>query len=139
MKIESPPGYKNTQAKEREPITLAGRTEKYREEHEDELKEITTWLKKFWLRILDDDISASVVKDFGSIGDGGERAANVTVTGAAMGDYAIASFSLDVSDMQLDAQVTAADTVTCTMYNNTGGAIDLASGTLYVRVFKRTS
>jgi hypothetical protein len=75
----------------------------------------------------------------GSIADGNEEAKEVTVTGAALGDYAVASFSLDVADLVLDAQVTAVDTVTCILANNTGGAIDLASGTVYVRVFKRTS
>jgi len=56
-----------------------------------------------------------------------------------LGDYAMASFSLDVSDLVLDAQVTASDTVTCVLANNTGGAVDLASGTLYVRVLRRTT
>ena len=54
-----------------------------------------------------------------------------------MGDFAIASFSRDVTDLVLNAQVTAADTVTCILANNTGGAIDLASGTVYVKVIKR--
>jgi len=73
--------------------------------------------------------------DPGSINDGAEEAKEVTVTGAALGDFALASFSLDVADLVLNAQVTAADTVTCVLANNTGGAIDLASGTVRVRVF----
>ena len=70
----------------------------------------------------------------GSIADGDEEAKEVTVTGAVLGDYATASFSLDVTDLILDAQVTAADTVTCILANNTGDAIDLGEGTIRVRV-----
>lgn len=72
-----------------------------------------------------------------SIADGDEEAKEVTVTGAALGDCAIASFSLDVSDLVLDAQVTGTNTVTCILANNTGGAIDLGSGTVRVKVLKQ--
>lgn len=83
------------------------------------------------------DLSGSDTWDPGSIADGDEEAKEVTVTGAALGDFAMASFNLDLSDLILDAQVTAANTVTCILANNTGGAIDLASGTIYVRVMKK--
>ena len=75
--------------------------------------------------------------DPGSIADGDEEAKEVTVTGAALGDFAVASFSLDVADLVLNAQVTGSNTVTCVLANNTGGAIDLASGTIYVKVIKK--
>jgi len=74
--------------------------------------------------------------DPSSIDDGNEEAKEVTVTGAALGDFVLVSFSLDVADLVLDAQVTAADTVTCILANNTGGAIDLGSGTVYVHVIQ---
>jgi hypothetical protein len=79
--------------------------------------------------------STSATWNPGSIASGSFEAKDVTVSGAALGDYAIASFSLDVQDLQLNAQVTAANTVTCTLYNLTGAALDLASGTLRVLVF----
>lgn len=69
-----------------------------------------------------------------SILDGDEVALEVTVPGATLGDFAFVSFSLDVADLQLTADVTAADTVTCLLSNNTGGAVDLGSGTVRVRV-----
>lgn len=97
------------------------------------------WLRDLWVAVMKDDISASDTWNPGSISDGDETATDVTVTGAEVGDYAVASFSNDVSDLILDAQVTAADTVTCVLSNNTGGAVDLASGTIYVRVFRRTT
>jgi len=82
------------------------------------------------------DLSGSATWDPGSIANGAEEAKEVTVTGAALGDFAIASFSKDVSDLVLDAQVTGSDTVTCVLANNTGGAVDLEEGTVSVKVFK---
>jgi len=72
--------------------------------------------------------------DPGSIADGDEEAKEVTVTGAALGDFVLVSFSLDVADLAIVGSVTAADTVTVLLLNNTGGAIDLAEGTVRVRV-----
>lgn len=75
--------------------------------------------------------------DPGSIAAGAEEVKEITVTGAALGDFVNVSFSLDVEDLTLTAQVTAADTVTVQLSNNTGGAIDLAEGTVYVKVTPR--
>jgi len=87
------------------------------------------------LRPVLNRLTGSDTWDPGSIADGAEEAKEVTVTGAALGDFARASFSLDVADLVLDAKVTAANTVTCVLANNTGGAIDLGSGTIKVEVF----
>lgn len=70
----------------------------------------------------------------GNILDGDETAVDVTVPGAQLGDFAFASFSVDVADLVLDANVVAADTVAVVLNNNTGGAVDLASGTVRVKV-----
>jgi len=86
-----------------------------------------------------DYIDASATWDPGSIADGDEEAKEVDVVGVVLGDFALASFSKDLADLILDAQITATDKVTCVLANNTGGAIDLASGTLYIRVIKLTS
>lgn len=62
----------------------------------------------------------------------------VTVTGAAVGDRARATFSLDLQLVRVDAYVSAANTVTVTLQNiNTGGAdVNLGSGTLTAFVEK---
>lgn len=83
-------------------------------------------------------LSGSKTWNAGSIADGDEEVTDITVTGAALGDFVLVSSSLDVVDLALVGQVTAADTVTVQLLNNTGGAIDLASGTVYVRVIPRT-
>jgi hypothetical protein len=76
--------------------------------------------------------------DPGSIAIGGSETTTVTATGAVLGDFAMASFSLDTQGLTLTATVTSANTVTAVLSNNTAGAVDLASGTIYVRVFPRT-
>lgn len=86
-----------------------------------------------------DFLSGSATWNPGSIDDGNEEAKEITVTGAALGDYVLCvSHSVDVADLQLTADVTAANTVTCVLSNSTGGAVDVASGTTRVIVMKRT-
>lgn len=81
--------------------------------------------------------AASITFNPANAADGaGETATTITVTGAVLGDFAIASFSLSLQGILLTAYVSAADTVTCRFQNETGGAIDLASGTLRVLVLK---
>ena len=58
---------------------------------------------------------------------------DVTCTGAAPGDYAEASFSLDLQGITMTAAVKSANIVTVRFQNGTGGTINLASGTLRVR------
>lgn len=65
-----------------------------------------------------------------SLADGAGATTTVTVTGAALGDFAVASFSLDLQGIMVTAYVSAADTVSVRFQNETGGTIDLASGTL---------
>jgi hypothetical protein len=81
-------------------------------------------------------LEASETWDAGSIGDGNEEEEDVTVVGAALGDKAEATLGVDTEDLDVTAAVTSEDTVTVTVANNTGGAIDLGSTTLTVYVYK---
>lgn len=102
-------------------------------------EQLDAWLSKFWQGVQDDHFDGSVAWNAGEIANGAEEAKEVTVTGAELGDQAVASLSIDIIDLVLDAQVTAANTVTCILANNTGGAVNLAAATLYARVFKRVT
>ena len=82
--------------------------------------------------------NGSVTWDASSIADGDEEVIDITVTGAVLGDFVLVSFSIDVIDLTLTAQVTADDTVTAQLSNNTGAGIDLGSGTVRARVLSRT-
>ena len=61
----------------------------------------------------------------------------LTVTGAAVGDFCLASFSVDLNGMTLLAWVSAANTTKFQFQNKTAGTLDLASGTVRVRVWKQ--
>jgi len=83
----------------------------------------------FWTPTL----TASVAKDWPSLADGAMASQDVTVTGCAIGDIAEATMSVAVpAGLQLSANVTAANTVTVTLVNRSGAAVDLASGNLNV-------
>ena len=79
----------------------------------------------------------SIAANLDSIADGNEQVVEVTVTGAQLGDFAIASHSLDILDLIQSASVTDANTVTVVVANNTGGAIDIGTGTIYAMVIPR--
>ena len=77
-------------------------------------------------------------KDFGSIADGDELEEDVVVSGAALGDVALATLGVDTVDLQVTASVTAADTVTV-VASSSGSTVDLASTTLNAVVIKGTA
>jgi hypothetical protein len=81
--------------------------------------------------------SSQVWDDITTINAGAALTKTVTVTGAELGDFALASFDLDPQGMMMDARVTAANTVTVVMFNPTAGGLTLATtGTIRVLVFK---
>lgn len=74
--------------------------------------------------------------DPSSLADGAGETTTVTCTGAALGDYAIASFSLDLQGITMTAWVSSANTVSVRFQNETGAPVDLSSGTLRVKAIK---
>lgn len=70
--------------------------------------------------------------DFGNAatGSGTFASVDVTVPGVARGDMVMGiSVGVDTVDAVIGGAVTAANTVTLTLLNNTSGAVDLASTT----------
>jgi len=67
---------------------------------------------------------------------GGKMSTTVTVPGAALGDFVMRSFSLDLQELAFTADVVAANTVEVVFANLTGAAVNLGSGTLRVLVLK---
>jgi hypothetical protein len=68
--------------------------------------------------------------------DGAGETAIITVTGAVLGDQVMASFSNDLQGVIISAWVSSANTVSVRFQNETGATVDLASGTIRVRVIK---
>jgi hypothetical protein len=83
------------------------------------------------------NLVGSTTWDPGSVAKNDVVEKEVTVTGAALGDFVIASFSLDLAGLDISAYVGAANRVDVILHNGTAGAVDLGSGTLKVLVFKR--
>jgi hypothetical protein len=72
----------------------------------------------------------SAVYNPANLVDGAGVTTTVTVTGAVLGDIAEASFSLDLQGIMMTSWVSSANTVSVRFQNETGGAIDLGSGTI---------
>jgi hypothetical protein len=93
-----------------------------------------------WVNIdgssLSSVIDGSATFDPANLVDGAGETTTVTVTGAALGDFAEASFSNDLQGISLTAWVSASNTVSVRFQNESGGTLDLASGTLRARVRK---
>lgn len=87
--------------------------------------------------IADTVLTGSATYDPGSLADGEGATTTVTVTGAAAGDFVDASFTAGLSGITVTAWVSAADTVSVRFQNESGGVLDLASGTLTARVRPR--
>jgi hypothetical protein len=79
-----------------------------------------TWSREFY---------ATATVDPASVPNGTYAAQLVTVTGAALGDFVNVAAPYDLAGMQMSASVQAANTVALYFRNDTGGALDLASGT----------
>lgn len=84
-------------------------------------------------------LDASVAWDAASIANNAKEAKDITVTGAALGDFVLVSLGVALSNLSLTASVKSTDTVTMILSNNSGGAVDLAATTAYVRVFPRAN
>jgi hypothetical protein len=82
-------------------------------------------------------LNGSATYDPPSLADAAGATTTVTVTGAALGDFALASFSLDLQGISVTAYVSATDTVSVRFQNESGGTLDLSSGTLRARVWKQ--
>lgn len=74
--------------------------------------------------------------DWPSIPAGTKAWADVTITGARLGDFAAASLDPTHENLEVTAQVRADDTVRVWVTNNDAGAVDLAAGTTRIRVEK---
>lgn len=81
---------------------------------------------------------ASVTYDPPSLADGAGVTTTITVPGAALGQFAVCSFSLDTQGITVTAWVSAANTVSVRFQNESGGTLDLASGTLRAKVLAYT-
>ncbi len=74
----------------------------------------------------------------GAVTDQEEITQEVTVTGAVLGDFVQVASSLDIVDLILTAQVTATDTVTASIGNQTTGTPDPGTIDITCLVYSRS-
>lgn len=74
--------------------------------------------------------------DNAAVGSGTFDSNDITIAGAALGDFVLVSLAVDTVDAAVVGAVTAANTVTVTLLNNTAGAVNLASATGRIVVLK---
>ena len=102
---------------------------------------LTEWLLELYMWLanlhINQMLPGSVAWDAGSIADGDEAAKDITITGAALGDYVLVSAPYDLQGITYSGYVRAANAVRIRLQNETGGTIDLASGTWKVVVSKQ--
>lgn len=81
-------------------------------------------------------LTGSATFDPASLADGAATSTTITVTGASTGDEVLATHDgLGANDVVVTGHVQAADTVRVVIVNQTGGALDIGSGTVSVKVF----
>lgn len=81
-------------------------------------------------------IVASKTYDPPSLATGATTFTDVTATGASVGDFVQVSFSLDQDQVEMSGYVRTANSVRVLLVNQKTSTVDLASGTLTVRVMK---
>lgn len=82
------------------------------------------------------EITGTTTTDVASIANGAQAQFNITVTGAELGDECSVTCSISTAALSLTGTVTATNTVTAVLQNNTGGAVDLANAT-YTAVVRK--
>lgn len=73
----------------------------------------------------------------GTIANGANYSATLTLAGARLGDFCVASYLVDLQGVTLTAHVTANDTVRVVFSNTTGAGVTLAATTVRVQLTKR--
>lgn len=80
--------------------------------------------------------TGSKTYDWPSLATAAQQTTTVSVANASLGDFVEVSMSLDMQGLNMWGYVSAAGVVTVVLRNDTGGTIDLASGTLRARLVK---
>jgi len=75
-------------------------------------------------------LMSSKIYNPASINDGASTTTSMPLDGAVVGDIVVVSFSLDLQNIVMSAYVSATSVVTVTLQNETGGTLNLGSGTL---------
>jgi parallel beta-helix repeat protein len=87
---------------------------------------------------IDGRVRFSQAYDPPNIANNSSSVANWSVAGAAVGDIVTVTHSANTDGCSLSGQVVAENSVDTTIVNASGGAKDIAAGTIYIDVWKRS-
>ena len=90
------------------------------------------YLNQTWLHAEQSNVS------FGALANNAETQVTFAMPGAKLGDFVMASTSIDSQGLLLDARVKDVDVVRVHYRNMTGASVTLANHTLYVRLMAKT-
>ena len=71
-----------------------------------------------------------------NLADGAGETLTASIPGAAVGDFVLVAPGVNLAGITVTAWVSAADTVSVRVQNESGGALDLASSTWRIAVLK---
>lgn len=107
---------------------------RYQAPNSSEMSQVVIGTKTYKVPVV---LTASATVDMADTADGAGVTTSITVPGAALGDFVLASFGVDLVDTTVTAYVQAADTVEVRFQNESGSSVNLASTTMRVMVFKQ--
>lgn len=86
--------------------------------------------------VFEEVLTETYTLDVASLADAAGSTSTRTVAGAAVGDFVLVSFGVDLAGVTVTAYVSAANTVAIRVQNESGGIVDLASTTVRIAVLK---
>jgi hypothetical protein len=100
-------------------------------------KKVASYLRALFTAMRGAFLFGTATYDAASLVDGAGATSTITVTGAVLGDFAMVSAGVDLQGITCTAYVSAADTVSFRLQNESGGTLDLASTTFRAMVLKK--
>ena|SRR3990167_10182858 len=88
-------------------------------------------------RDIDDIYTYRVTYNPGNLVDGTGETTDFTTTGAGLGDFVLISAPYNLQGVIATGYVKSANTVSIRLQNETGGTVDLASGTWIIKIIKK--
>lgn len=86
--------------------------------------------------LFDNVIELEVTWNPDNIGSNSFFEEDVTVQGAELGDICLASFEADLQNLNLNCHVTASNTISLHLSNNTAGAVNLPAAQVHIIVLR---
>lgn len=92
--------------------------------------------RRNFLAIFDGVFIAKLAVDPASLADGVGETRTVTITGAAVGDFVMFAPAIDIAGISITGYVSAANTVSFRIQNESAGTLDIATSNWNILVLR---